>query len=518
MKFNTCSIHKENIKGRAQMQVTFDEDYNLPAYKPDISSVILKQGNVIVEEVKVSRGHVWVKGTLKFDVLYRAEQNSLGFCSTSGSAGFQENIALDGAEEFDTPSVECILEDLSIHITNSRKLAIRGLIQMNVALSEFVNVDVPCEVEDEEHIEVLKSSLSFLQLNASGRDQCRVHEELELPGNKLNIQDLIWKDIRLESVNTVSIGGAIQLKGELVIFCLYQAEPGIRMEWYENRVPIQCRLEVDEADVDSICYVKLFDNDWSIAVQEDSEGENRMLAIDGSIKVEYRIYQECENQWIQDMYALNRTLLPKTERLTLEQLLMKNASRLKVNDTISLEQGQKEILQICNCSGTVQVDHQEVIKDGILVEGTICVQVLYLTQEDDMPVDAVEGLIPFQFTIEAPGITNECRYDLKEDINLLNVMMKNGSMLEIQAALDFNLIVFSREEMENIVAIEEEPLKMESLLSLPGLTGIRIKAGDSLWSVAKENHTTQAAIRQNNPSLEEPLRPGTVLLLLKQIE
>lgn len=518
MKFNTCSIHKENIKGKAQLQVTFDEDYNLPDYKPDISSVILKQGSVTVEEVKVTKGHVWVKGTLKFEVLYRAEQNSLGFCSTAGSAGFQENIALDKAEEFDTASVECMLEDLSIHITNSRKLAIRGLIQLNVVLSEFVNVDVPCEIEDGNHVEILKNPLNFLQLNASGRDQCRVHEELELSANKLNVQNVIWKDIRLEAITTASLAGAIQMKGELSVFCLYQAEPGIRMEWYENRLPIQCRIEVPEADSDSICYVKILDNDWNLLVQEDNEGENRVLVIDGTIKVEYRIYQECEKQWIQDLYALDRTLIPKTERQMLEQLLMKNESRYKVNDVLSLEPGQKEILQICNCSGAVQIDRKEVIPDGILVEGTVAIQVLYLTQDDVMPIDAVEGLIPFQFTVEAPGITGNCRYDLKEDLNLLNVMMKNSSMLEIQAVLDFNLIVFTREEIANILSIEEEPLKLESLLSMPGLTGIRIKSGDTLWSVAKGNHTTQDAIRQNNPTLEEPLRPGAVLLLLKQME
>ena len=152
------------------------------------------------------------------------------------------------------------------------------------------------------------------------------------------------------------------------------------------------------------------------------------------------------------------------------------------------------------------------------MEGTVAVRILYLTQDDGMPIDAVEGLIPFQFTVEAPGITGDCRYDLKEGLNLLNVMMKNSNMLEVQAVLDFDLIVFAREAIANILSVEEEPLRLDSLLSMPGLTGIRIKPGDTLWSVAKENHTTQNVIRQNNPGLEEPLKVGNVLLLLKQIE
>lgn len=518
MKFNTCSIHKENQKGKAQIQVTFDEDYNLPDYKPDISSLILKKGNVSVDEVKVTRGHVSVKGNLKFEVLYRAEQNSLGFCSVTGSASFQENVALDQAEEFDTATVCCTLEDLSIHITNSRKLAIRGLIQMDVTISEFVTVEVPCDCDGEQKMEVQKQSMTYLHLKASGRDQCRVHEELELPPNKLNVQDVIWKDLRLESVVCTPMSGSVQIRGDLSVFCIYQGEPGIRLEWFETKIPVVCRIDVAEAEPDSICHAKVTDMEWNLQVQEDLEGENRVLAIDGIVKGEYRVYEERKTDIIRDLYALDKTLLPETEQLVLEQLLMKNDSRCKVNDTLSLEQGQKEILQICNCSGEIQVDRQTVVEDGLLVEGAVHVQVLYLTQDDAVPVDAAEGLVPFQYRIEAPGITPQCRYELNKDMNLLSVMMKNSSTLEIQALLDFHIIVFSRDVLENIVDVKEQPLKLDDLLSFPGLTGIRVKPGDTLWSIAKANHTTQEVIRQNNPKLEEPLKTGTVLLILKQID
>ena len=74
MELNTFSVHREKIKGSARTQVTFDEDYNLPDYKPDFSSLIISQGSVRTEEVKVTKGHVSVKGTLKFEILYRAEQ------------------------------------------------------------------------------------------------------------------------------------------------------------------------------------------------------------------------------------------------------------------------------------------------------------------------------------------------------------------------------------------------------------------------------------------------------------
>ena len=518
MKFHTCSIYKENQKGSAQIQITFDEDYNLPDYKPDISSLITKKGTVLVEETKVAKGYVLIKGMLKFQALYRAEQNSLGFCSTAGSLVFQEKVFLDAAEEFDTASVACELEDLSIHITNSRKLSVRGLVQVNVVLSDFSTALMPCRCEDKENAQILIRNVDCLQLAAGGKDQCRVHEEVELPANRLNIQDVIWSDLRLESVQCTSMGGWMQIKGELSVFCLYQGEPGIRLEWYEGRLPIVCKMEVEKAEPDSICYVKISDAEWNLQVQADLEGENRVLAVDGVIKCQYRIYREMHTEMIQDIYALDKKLLPVTEPLLLERMLVKNDSRCKVSDTIRLEQGQKDILQILNCTGEVQVDHQEVVEDGIWLEGIVQANILYMTQDDTGFVDAAEGVLPFQYKIEAPGIHENCRYELDKELNMISVMMRNSNTLELQALLDFHVMVFEGELLENITDVKEEPAEMKTLLSLPGITGVRVKNGDTLWSIAKANHTTCETIRQNNTGVEEPLKQGQILLLLKEIE
>ncbi len=517
MKFRTCSIHQEEQKGKAQMQVTFDEDYNLPDYKPDVSGIITTKGTVVADDVRVSKGRVSVKGTVRFDVLYQAEQNSLGFCSLSGTVGFQETLMVDEAEEFDTASVSCVLEDLSIHITNSRKLSIRGLLQLQVTILEFPTIELPCECMEEQDLEIQRQRVEYLDLAAWGKDQCRVHEELELPANKLNVQSVVWKDIRLESVSCNCVQGNIQIKGELTVFCLYQGEPGIRLEWYENRIPILCHMPVDQAEAEEICYAKTTDADWNFQVQEDLEGENRVFVIDGAIKCEYRMYRESSRDIIRDLYSLKKKVAPVCHPVCLEKLLMKNDCRCKLNDLLQIPLGQKEILQILSCGGDIQVDHQEVVKNGIQVEGVVKVRVLYLTQDDAIPVEAAEGMLPFQYCIDAPGIEMGCRYELSPEISMLSVMMKNSSLLEIQALLDFHVIVFSPVRVDVFSEVKEEPLKMEELLELPGMTGIRVKEGDSLWSIAKRNHTTCETIRQNNPALEEPLKPGSVLLLLKEI-
>ena len=45
-------IHMNQMKGKIVTQMTLDEDFNVPDTKPDVSRIILSQGDVVLEAVK----------------------------------------------------------------------------------------------------------------------------------------------------------------------------------------------------------------------------------------------------------------------------------------------------------------------------------------------------------------------------------------------------------------------------------------------------------------------------------
>lgn len=518
MNLDTFVLHKEERKGKAATQVTFDEDYNLPDYKPDVSAIICKHGNVRVEEVKVTKGHVSVKGLLKFEILYRGGMSETGISCLESTFPFQETVAVDEAQEFDTALVNCQLEDLSVHITNSRKLAVRALMDLEVTVFSFSREEFPQAITEQPGIQTQNVKQSFLELKGQGRDQCRVHEETELPANKANIQEILWKQIQPQGMRARADDGVLHIQWDLQIFVLYSVESGGRIEWYETRLPIDCRLDVAEAAPEDICYAWIDAREWNLQVQEDLEGENRLLVIDGTLRVDYRLYEEQQRDMLQDLYALDRRLLPKQRQVLMETLLLKNATRCKVNDVLSLERGQKDVLQMCSCCGQIQIDHCSVEDGGILVEGAVQVLILYFTREDHTPLDAVEGVLPFSQRVDVPGIQKGYRYELTANMEMMSAMMKDNSTFEVQAVADLDVIVFEPRQILRIEQVEEMPLNMEELLEQPGMMGIRTEEGDTLWKIAKENHTTVEKIQQTNDLPPEPVPAGTSILLLKQVE
>ena len=71
--------------------------------------------------------------------------------------------------------------------------------------------------------------------------------------------------------------------------------------------------------------------------------------------------------------------------------------------------------------------------------------------------------------------------------------------------------------LSDMEEIKEESLDMEELQNCPGLVGYIAKAGDSLWQIAKENHTTIADIMETNQRKAETLTPGEKILIVKRV-
>ena len=89
-------LRKEDIqvlrtKSRATSQVTFDVDYNVPDVKPDIGRMVQNKGDVSVEEVRLSDGHAFLKGSLQVDLLYVGEEEGQSLQSLSQTAGGRDD-------------------------------------------------------------------------------------------------------------------------------------------------------------------------------------------------------------------------------------------------------------------------------------------------------------------------------------------------------------------------------------------------------------------------------------------
>ena len=217
-------IHMSREKGEAVTQITLDDDFNVPDAKPDLIRIIMDRGEIRLDETNITQGHVWLKGALRFSMLYRSDQETGKIDSLTGEIPFQESLAIDGVNEYDTANIGWEMEDLSLGIINSRKVSVKALVVLKATVDETYDEELVTGAEGDSRLQILDNSLTAMALLLSQKDTYRFKEEIVLPSNKPNIRQILWKSVQLRGVEMRLGENQLNIKGEALVFVLYEGE------------------------------------------------------------------------------------------------------------------------------------------------------------------------------------------------------------------------------------------------------------------------------------------------------
>jgi LysM repeat protein len=537
LQLNKIKLHSCTTFASAQSQITLDDDYNVPDYRPDIVKVLKEKGELHFDEAKAAAGAAWLKGRLVFRVLYRSDQENGKISCLKGEIPFQEKLNMDGVQEYDVIQASGEIEDLTIGVIHSRKISVRAVILLKTEEPREKEDELCVGIEADDGCEKRYRNTNILQLLCMKRDQCRQKSEITLPSSKPNVQEILWKSLEIRNLDTKMGQDGVKLSGEVLISVLYQEEEETdRVQWYEMVIPLDCGVECDAGtEADIIYKVKARPASMELEVKPDYDGEERVLVLELVMNLDIRVWKEQEISMLEDVYSLKKEIIPVCTGVTLHHISVKNDSQCRLTEQMELAESQEKILQICSCEGTVHLESTELTEQGVRAEGILVTELLYITTDDQMPLGSAREIYPFEQLIEIPQQTarternkpeelealerkNKLQTELDCRISQLSAVMLDQDHVEIKAVIGLDLLAFEQEQIDNITDTREEPLDMEQLQKRPGLVGYIAKDGDSLWSIAKENHTTVEDILRDNHRTDEDLRRGEKILIVKKVE
>ncbi len=510
------TIRMTRQKGKAVSQMTLDEDYKISENMPDAGMLVQEKGTLEIGEIRAENGRALVQGKLNFDVLYMDDLEEGGLHSVRGQIPFEEALNVETARDGDSLKLTWTLEDISAVLINSRKIGIRAVGTLEVTVEELAEEELPTEAQEGE-AEIRTERLKAAALTVQKKDTCRVRDEIILPANKPNIGKLIWQDVSLRSTEVRPGEEELLVKGELLVFVLYEGEEEQKMGWLEQSLPFSSRLDLSGSREGVAAGLSLRLAGAELEVKPDYDGELRVLHVDAVLSLDIRMYEEEELDVITDLYSLKKELIPEKERADYERLLICSSSRCRAAGRIRADHPETQILQICHSSGEVRLDDCRVSEQGLRIEGAVQAEVLYITSDDSHPILCKKENIPFEHQIDVPGITeNHVRY-LDCMLDQLAVDMAGGGELEVKAVILLNLLVLEKESVESVKEVTEKPLDPEELKALPAFTLYTVQPRDTLWDIARGCRSTGAHICEMNDCTPEEIRPGRKLILVKEL-
>lgn len=515
MEYQTERIQTYQTERPVTDQFYLDNDYNVPDARPDVRQVILAEGSLVTEDVRMVENYVKVTGKLKFKVLYLADEEEMPVSSLEGRLPFEEMIYME-EEVKGNLQVVPVNAEVTASVIHSRKLEIKALSEIAVHMEGYQEEQITTDIDGEEMPLYKKyREEELLSVHEAKKDLLRIREETALEGTKENIENLLWTEVALRKLDSRLEEDSILLEGELLLFCLYSAGEG-KTDWMERTLPFEGRIECGGAG--ETMYHQLFAElaDVSVEVQMDEDGEMRILAVEAALELRYVVYREVHMTVLEDLYSLQQTCVPEVKEARLEQLLMQNHSKCKVSEQLSLPEIKDDILQICHSSARIQPESAQVTEEGLQIEGVLHVSFLYVKADDQIPFDTWQGMIPFSYLLESNEITEDMEYDLTQKVEQLSVGLLGSDEIEIRAVLAFHCFFKRPVRIRNIESVSFEPVQPEELENRPGIVGYIVRTGDQLWDLAKHYQTTVDCIRKVNDLENEEIKTGDRILIFKE--
>ena len=294
--------------------------------------MILASGKAVLEDVRFADHYVKLTGKLKVQVLYAAGEGEYPAASLEGRIPFEEMVYLEEADG--SLVVTPVSTEVTAAVINSRKLEIKGAVEISVGTETICENKIVTDISDEE-IPLYKKykDMDVLNVHAAKKDVLRIREEASLQGTRENIDTLLWTDITLRKFDTRIAEDQITVQGELLLFCLY----GQKMEKQTGRSR-RCLLKGTPClrrggKVPCITRSGRNLRRCPAEPQMDEDGQMRLIAVDGAVEVRYVVYKETRLRLLEDLYALEQTCIPEKKEMRLHSLLMQNHSKCKVART-----------------------------------------------------------------------------------------------------------------------------------------------------------------------------------------
>ena len=516
MEFIKREIRNCAWKVKNTMQFTIDDTINVPDSLMDMERLILVKGNVVIEDTEAMIDRFQVKGSLNYQILYSADKEGNSFDSLVGKVPFVEYINADGTKEEDYIEVHASLNDLTVTMLHSRKISLKSLIGLDYQVKENEVFNAVTGIENAMGTEVLEGNVSMMSLQLQKKEELHVREQVEIPSNKPNIYQVIWKSVSVSRIQIKPADGYMTVSGNLNVFLIYTAEDeNMPIQYFTMEIPFEQRVQEDMSTEDMISGSFLGLDQYHITVVQDESGEDRLLDIMADFTLEVKLYGDESLKLVQDAYSPEVELNPEWREFNVQHLLVRNCAKTKITDVVEMPK-QQSVLQICNVEGSVSIDDTERTARGIMVEGVLGTQITYLSKTDGGSLASVTFDIPFSYEIEVDGMKEDTTYSIVPFFDQITAMLINENQLEIKAELSLEVLAFTNDKAKAVLNIEVMPIDMNRKKEMPGIIGYIVKSEDTLWSIAKKYYTTIDYIRKINALENDNIQVGDRLVIVKE--
>lgn len=515
-------IVREDVKtsftaGRESIQTIIEENIIVPDTKPDISKVLLVDGDVFITDTQAQADKVAIEGVIRYKVLYVSEDSDIKGITTD--AVFDYEIEVSGAQPNMICNVKCGIEHIEYEVSNSRKLSLKTILSAECLVRGETVYNLITDIDGIEDLQYLRKSQSFDSYLGLNKEAFTLNESLEIPAGKPSIYEILRADVRLNGKEFSVTDNKVIVKGEVNIETLYVSdEEEQRIQYMEHELPFTQIIDFDGVNENTRLITDCKIVGSGVTAEEDIDGELRLLKVQIDLEVLTEGFEPFEVEVISDTFSPTRSIQLEKNELVLEEIAVLATSQESVKELIEIDRENPPITEILNVVAIPILSDYSLSTDRVNIEGVVKTNILYLSDAVDQPVYCARKDIPFRKSLDVSGLSEENECDVNLDVGYCNFSLDSSGKVDLRMTLGVEVRARNERTISIISDVEETEEATTRGVYQPSVLIYFAKQGDSLWNIAKKYRTTIQDIESiNDIDDESTIRAGQQVIIPRKV-
>lgn len=495
-------IKIDQVVGEEMTQAIVEGDVVVPDSKPDAEKVLNTNGWAVITDIEVVDNRIILEGIVNVRSLYISPEGEQPLYYMEGSFAFTEQIELPGVTNKTEAEVQADIEHLDSSIVNGRKLHVKCVLNITGKIFERSEVEIIKEVKGIQDIQILRDYVDITDTIGENSSRATVRQEFQIPADKPSIKEILATDIAIGERESRITENRIALNGIIRITTLYigDDEAG-SINSVEYQMPFSHYIEIAGAMPGMSEKVSYLIEDYYSTVKEDEEGQLRVIEYEAVVNNKGRIETVQPLELLTDAYSPSVRLETDKSGIRFKKTIDRVVDEITVKEEIDLSGDCPQISEVCSVKAVPVLTDSGVFDDEGVVEGILCIEALYLTENHEDEMYVYKDEIPFRHTIQLPEESGGIQLDVNLYLDDLQYRAPDAWLLDIKGKIMIEADLYKVTEKKVLSDIRES----EQAESFPtaSIVVYTIQPGDNLWKIAKRFNSTIEELVSIN-SIEDP--------------
>lgn len=511
-------LYVENQLGDNSLQAVFQGTVELPVNAEGIARVVWVKGHPVISKIAAGEDQVKLQGAIDIQMVYVPEVlegdiAELQRVEWPGAIPFDHYVEIIGAEPYMTAEAALEVIGCEYEVRPDGRvvdLDVLTLTKASIKLGQSHTVITAAAVGAPKKLVTDELTLNTRLPVVEVPFHKEITGILELPEEAESINKIL--DVRCELVlPPVEVQqGKMTITGTAEVELIYSAVGGgVRRVVFENMLPLEVDYSDSALEQDMGVKIKTTAN-WDSFVVNDGRAARIELSVSGTAEV----FRRQVTRVLTNLSCpTDESIETRTETINVDSIVNEKVHQTVIQGILELTETDLPIRELLRAEARPQIVDYRVEEDKITLEGALDVELVYLayTDEELKPLHSVvfPAALPIQQSIVIGGLEPGMKVNFTTAVKDIKTDLINRETIEVFVTLRFDVEALEEIQADVVVeVIEMTPPDPDP----PSVTYIFVQEKDTLWKLARQYHSDEAAILQANSWLqgegEIELRPG----------